>query len=79
MNKTKIIFLSNSDTHLYLFRLPVMKALVGLNWEVITLSPKGKYNYEFKESGIRPISYKLDSKSLNPVRELKSVMIFTES
>ena len=73
MDKTKIIFLSNSDTNLYLFRLPVMKTLAGLNWEVIALSPNGRYNNRFREYGIRFISCKMDRKSLNPFRELKSV------
>lgn len=69
----KIIFLSHFDANLYLFRLPIMKALVKEGWEVVALTPQGEYSSRFEKEGIRYISYEIDRGSLNPLKELKTI------
>ena len=74
MNKNKtIVFLSHFDGNLFLFRLPVMQALVQKGWRVIALCPAGEYSDRFKNHGIEHIGYGVDRAGLNPFRELKTL------
>ena len=74
----KIVFLSHIDVNLYLFRLPIMKALVKEGWKVYALVPRGKYSDRFKNYGITHIDYPIERKSLNPFREVKTVLNIKE-
>ena len=74
MEAPKIVFLSHIDINLYLFRLPLMKALVEKGWEVFALTPEGDYVKEFEKYNIKWIEYKIERKSLNPLRELKAIL-----
>ncbi len=69
----KILFLSHLDMNLYLFRLPIMQALVQEGHEVIALVPKGAYFDYFKEYKIKAISYHIQRASLNPLTEIKTI------
>jgi len=69
----KIVFLSHFDANLYLFRLPIMEALVKRGWEVIALCPQGEYHHRFKEHNITHIPYKIDRGSLNPFKEIVTI------
>lgn len=74
----KIVFLSHFDANLYLFRLPIMKALAGKGWEVIALTPEGTYSHRFEEEGIRHVSYEMDQGSLNPIKEVMAIRQIAE-
>ncbi len=74
MEAPKIVFLSHIDINLYLFRLPLMKALVEKGWEVFALTPEGDYVKKFEKYNIKWIEYKIERKSLNPLRELKTIL-----
>lgn len=62
-------FLSHLDLNLYLFRLPIMQALVERGHEVWAVCPRGGVFERFAEHGIQAISYDIDRSSLNPLRE----------
>ena len=69
----KVAFLSHVDINLYLFRLPVMKALVEQGHTVYAICPKGEYSDTFENEGIVFKSYEIERKSLNLFKELKTV------
>ena len=69
----KIVFLSHVDFNLFLFRLPIMKALVEAGWEVIALCPGGDYSPRFKAHGIKHIPYRINRGSLNPFKEFLTI------
>jgi len=70
----KIAFLSHQDLNLYLFRLPIMKRLVEKGHEVYVIVPKGEVFGEFEKHGIKAISYEIKRESLNPFKELFSIL-----
>lgn len=74
----KIVFLSHIDINLYLFRLPIMKTLVKEGWVVYALVPNGEYSEKFKEYGIQHIDYTIERKSLNPFKEIKTILNIKE-
>ena len=65
----KFVFLSHLDLNLYLFRLPVMQALVKRGHEVIALCPRGEVFDHFADHGITAIHYAINRASLNPLRD----------
>lgn len=69
----RIAFLSHIDINLYLFRLPVMKALVEQGHTVYAICPEGEYSGFFEKEGILFKSYKIERKSLNPLKEIKTI------
>lgn len=75
MEKTsmKIAFLSHLDLNLYLFRLPIMKALVEKGYTVYAICPKGDKFDAFEKYGIKALEYKIERKSLNPFKEIATI------
>ncbi len=69
----KIAFLSHLDLNLYLFRLPVMKELVKKRYEVYAVCPRGEVFDKFEKFGIKAFEYKIDRKSLNIFKEIKTI------
>ncbi|WP_027390801.1 glycosyltransferase family 4 protein [Chrysiogenes arsenatis] len=63
-------FLSHLDMNLYLFRLPIMRALVAKGHTVYAVCPEGEYFHRFAADGILTCPYEIDRKSLNPFKEL---------
>lgn len=61
----KVLFLSHTDSNLYLFRLPVMLALKSQGHEVIALIPKGEDFNKFAPLGILAIDYPINSLSFS--------------
>lgn len=70
---TKIAFLSHLDLNLYLFRLPIMIALVKQGYKVYAICPRGDKFDLFQDHGIEAIDYKIQRQSLNPFKELKTI------
>lgn len=66
-------FLSHLDLNLYLFRLPVMRALVAQGHTVYAICPEGEMFHRFKDSGISAIAYTIDRGSINPLKELHAI------
>ena len=65
--------MSHVDVNLYLFCLPVMRALVDAGHEVIALCPRGEFFEKFAEAGVRVEEYFLCRKSRNPLLELRTL------
>lgn len=69
----RIAFLSHLDLNLYLFRLPIMRALVQQGHEVYAVCPRGEKFELFEAEGIKAIAYSIERSSLNPLKELKAI------
>ncbi|MRI83647.1 MAG: glycosyltransferase family 1 protein [Nitratiruptor sp.] len=69
----KIGFLSHLDMNLYLFRLPIMRALRAKGWKVYAIAPKGRYFDLFAKEGIEAVGYEIDRGSLNPLKEIQAI------
>lgn len=65
----KFVFLSHLDVNLYLFRLPIMQALVDKRHEVVALCPYGDVSQHFAEHGVSVVHYSIKRSGLNPFRE----------
>ena len=72
-------FLSHLDLNLYLFRLPIMKALVEKGHTVYAICPQGDEFSKFEQHGIHAVSYSISRKSLNPFREVKAIYNITQA
>lgn len=69
----KIAFLSHLDLNLYLFRLPIMIALVKKGYKVYAIVPRGEKFELFAQHGVIALEYKIERKSLNPLKELQTI------
>jgi N,N'-diacetylbacillosaminyl-diphospho-undecaprenol alpha-1,3-N-acetylgalactosaminyltransferase len=72
-NFMKIAFLSHLDLNLYLFRLPIMIELIKRGHTVYAVCPRGEKFDEFQKYGVIALEYKIERKSLNPFKELKTI------
>lgn len=68
---SKILFLINSDSGLYQFRLELLEELLKQNHEVIIATPKGDYTDKFIEMGCRIRFTNLSRHGKNIFQELK--------
>jgi len=75
----KIGFLSHLDLNLYAFRLPVMLELKRLGHTPIAIAPEGQYLEMIRDAGIEVAPYKIERKSLNPMKELKAIQNIYET
>lgn len=66
-------FLSHLDLNLWLFRLPVMQALVAQGHTVYAICPEGDKSGSFGAEGARHIPYSISRASLNPLKELLAI------
>jgi len=69
----RIGFLSHLDANLFLFRLPVMKALRQKGHEIYAIAPRGKHWENFIGEGITPVDYTIDRGSTNPLKERAAI------
>ncbi len=68
-----LAFLSHLDYNLWLFRLPVMQALVQQGHTVYAICPNGEISSSFTQHGIIHIPYTISRSSLNPLKELQAI------
>lgn len=66
----KIILTANTDWYLYNFRISLAEFLREKEYEVIFVSPKGKFVEKIIQRGFKWIEWKLNRKSTNPFSEL---------
>jgi N,N'-diacetylbacillosaminyl-diphospho-undecaprenol alpha-1,3-N-acetylgalactosaminyltransferase len=69
----KIGFLSHLDANIYLFRLPIIKALIEKGHKVYIFCLDGFYSQEMKKMGLNVINYDIERGSLNPFKEIKAI------
>jgi glycosyltransferase involved in cell wall biosynthesis len=68
------VFVSHLDRTLYLFRLPVLRALVDRGWRVTAVAPEEGYGARLRERGIEFTDWPLRRASVNPSREIGAVL-----
>ena len=73
MQQKRIGFLSHLDLNLYLFRLPIMEALIQKGHRVFAICPKGNYSDKLAAIGCEVIHYDIERQGLNPLKELKAI------
>ncbi|MGJ0357233.1 N,N'-diacetylbacillosaminyl-diphospho-undecaprenol alpha-1,3-N-acetylgalactosaminyltransferase [Aliarcobacter cryaerophilus] len=73
MKVKKVAFLSHLDLNLYLFRLPIMIALVERGYKVYAICPRGEKFDEFSKYGIEALEYNIKRQSLNPFKEISTI------
>lgn len=70
----KALLFANTDWYLYNFRLPLARALRDNGWEVVLLSPPGKYSQILLDARFRWIPFPLSRKSMNPLKEAATIL-----
>lgn len=70
----KALLFANTDWYLYNFRLSLAERLRSEGWEVVLVSPPGSYGTRLIKLGFRWIPVRLSVSSINPLRELATVL-----
>jgi glycosyltransferase involved in cell wall biosynthesis len=70
----KIFFLYADDTYFWRNRLGLACEVRDQGFEVVLMAPISKYRDEIEKEGIRVIPWNLSRKSVNPFRELRSLL-----
>lgn len=70
----KVLLFANTDWYLYNFRLPLAEALRSQGYEVVLVSPDGKYSERLIKAGFRWIAFPLSRRRLNPFAELLTII-----
>jgi len=71
---TKIILVANTDWYLYNFRLSLAHYLRNQGWEVLFVSPAGRFVEKIEQQRFRWIPWSLGRKTVTPWRELPSLL-----
>lgn len=78
--KKKVVIAVNTAWNIYNFRIGIIHELINNGYEVIALAPQDEYAEKLKEVGCRFQHISIDSKGVNPVKDLflflRYVMIF---
>ena len=64
------MLVANTDWYLYNFRLSLAQFLRQKGWQVVLISPPGRFVPAIQREGFRWVQWGLDRRSMNPVREL---------
>ncbi len=67
---SKIILFANTDWYIYNFRLALAKELRSHGYEVVMLSPPGKFHERLQANGFQWIPFPLSRQGINPLSEL---------
>jgi glycosyltransferase involved in cell wall biosynthesis len=70
MESKTIIFSANTSWYLYNFRSSTIKRFIALDHKVICVSPYDNYSAKLTDYGAKHIDVSIDSKGLNPFRDL---------
>lgn len=70
----KILFISNSFWYFYNFRFNLIQTLQDNNFKIFLVAPDDKYKEEFVNKGITCIKWDLKPHSVNPIKELFSLI-----
>ena len=66
----KVLLFANTDWYLYNFRLPLAMALREAGYEVVCVSPPGRFGERLRAAGFRWIEFPFSRPSQNPFAEL---------
>ncbi len=70
----KALLFANTDWYLYHFRLSLAKALQEQGFDVVLLSPPGKYGPMLVDSGFTWIQFPLSRRGMNPFFEILTIL-----
>ena len=70
MSNKKILLFANTDWYLYNFRLSLAKGLRDRGWEVVLVSPSGRYSEELRSLGFKWLPFEFATGGVNPFVEL---------
>ena len=65
----KVVFFANTDWYLFNFRRTLALAVQAAGYDVLLLSPAGKYGARLRALGLRWQPLEMDRRSVNPLRE----------
>ena len=71
--KFKVLVLANSFWNLYNFRSGIISALLSSGYEVFAVAPRDEYLQQVKELGCQVRTISIDSKGINPIKDLLTV------
>lgn len=71
---SKVILSANTDWYLYNFRLSLAQALRQQGFEVLLVSPPGKYTSQLQEHGFRWLAWQIGRQTLAPWEELGALL-----
>ena len=71
----KIVLVSNSSWYLYNFRFPLLKLLQEKGFSIELVAPYDKYTQKLEKAGYKVNYWELNRRSINPIKELKSLFI----
>lgn len=74
----KVLLVANTGWYLYNFRLPLARYLRDQGYEVVFVSPTDPYVERLQGEGFRWVDLGLNRKSINPFRELASLLCFCQ-
>ena len=74
MVKKKIIFLATVDWHFSLYRIPLTRALVENNFEVILITNFTTHAKKISSLGVQLVHVELNRSSVNPIKEFHSIL-----
>lgn len=70
----KILFFANTDWYLYNYRIALAKTMKKMGYEVLLISPHGKYVEEFKKEDLQWREFNLNRKGMNPLDEFLTIL-----
>ncbi|MBI5944966.1 MAG: glycosyltransferase family 4 protein [Chloroflexi bacterium] len=69
----KVLIIANTDWYIYRFRLPLARFLRGQGFEVVLVSPSGRFAAEIQAEGFRWLPWEVGRQGINPFTEAKAV------
>ena len=70
----KVLLVANTDWYLYNFRFSLAHSLRDQGYDVVLVSPPGKYTAVFAEQGFRWVAWELGRQTLGPWKETPSLL-----
>lgn len=70
----KFLLLATYDWYMYNFKLPIAEELQGRGHDVVLVTPPGEYAEKMESNGYRVRKWQLDRHSMNPLKEIRSVL-----
>lgn len=67
----KILMIVNTDGALYVFRKPIIRKLILLGNEVVSISSESRYFNWLRELGVKPIALDFARHSVSPIQNFR--------
>jgi glycosyltransferase involved in cell wall biosynthesis len=72
-----VVIAYNTCWYVYNFRLPLIRSLIARGWRVTVVAPRDEYTDRVVAAGTAHRHIKLESKGMNPFRELQTIRRFS--